>query len=248
MKGFLDMEFTGLHQNTTLVSLGLVMEDGRKFYAEFMDYDKNQVDDFVQEHVINHLWKHNVPDELTEERAQGRFHYYVCNRPAATRYLMDFLEEYDFVEIWGDTLAYDWMLFCNLFQTALLLPKKIYYIPFDIATLFYAKGIDPDITREEFAGVTEPWESKHNSLWDAYVIMHCHAKLTNAEVVDTNEKSEYGGTKTVMNTLPIGTAFYVHNGHWNGVIGEKDGEKVIITGDDDFLKIGNTYALRISIK
>ena len=42
MKVFFDTEFTGLHQNTTLLSIGLVAENGRSFYAEFMDYDYGQ--------------------------------------------------------------------------------------------------------------------------------------------------------------------------------------------------------------
>ena len=37
MKIFFDTEFTGLHKNTTLISIGLVAENGKKFYAEFND-------------------------------------------------------------------------------------------------------------------------------------------------------------------------------------------------------------------
>jgi len=44
MKIFFDTEFTGLHQNTTLISIGLVTEQEHSFYAEFDDYDKSQVD------------------------------------------------------------------------------------------------------------------------------------------------------------------------------------------------------------
>ena len=40
-KVFFDMEFTGLHKNTTLISIGLVSECGKKYYAEFNDYDLN---------------------------------------------------------------------------------------------------------------------------------------------------------------------------------------------------------------
>lgn len=57
-------------------------------------------------------------------------------------------------------------------------------IPFDICTLFNAKGIDADINREEFAGNmievndAHSWGvRKHNALWDAYVIISCHKKL-----------------------------------------------------------------------
>ena len=48
-------------------------------------------------------------------------------------------------------------------------------IPFDICTLFYAKGIDADINREEFSEMTEG-SQKHNALWDAKVIRECYLK------------------------------------------------------------------------
>jgi hypothetical protein len=42
LKVFLGTEFTGLYQNTSLVSIGLVTEDGKTFYAEFDDYPKHK--------------------------------------------------------------------------------------------------------------------------------------------------------------------------------------------------------------
>ena len=45
MKIFFDTEFTGLHKGTELISIGMVDEVGRTFYAEFNDYDKNQIED-----------------------------------------------------------------------------------------------------------------------------------------------------------------------------------------------------------
>ena len=55
MKLFFDTEFTGLHQKTTLISLGIISEDNKTFYAEFTDYDESQVDTWLQENVINKL-------------------------------------------------------------------------------------------------------------------------------------------------------------------------------------------------
>lgn len=50
---FFDTEFTGLHKDTTIISLGIVAENGRKFYAEFTDYDEIQCDDWIKENVLN---------------------------------------------------------------------------------------------------------------------------------------------------------------------------------------------------
>ena len=48
-KIFFDCEFTGLHKNTTLISIGLISDCGKTFYAEFTDYDKGQVDDWIKQ-------------------------------------------------------------------------------------------------------------------------------------------------------------------------------------------------------
>ncbi len=56
------------------------------------------------------------------------------------------------------------------------IPKAIYYIPFDLCTLFRIKGIDPDVSREEFAEMTKG-SQKHNALWDAKVIKKCYKKI-----------------------------------------------------------------------
>ena len=37
MKVFFDTEFTGLYKDTNLISIGLVSEDGKEFYAEIDD-------------------------------------------------------------------------------------------------------------------------------------------------------------------------------------------------------------------
>lgn len=97
--------------------------------------------------------------------------------------LTQWLKQYDVVEIWSDCLAYDWMLFNSLFGTALDIPSNVYYIPFDICSVFKIKDIDPDISREKFISdrldnIDLPHFMKHNALWDAYVIKECYLKLT----------------------------------------------------------------------
>ena len=93
-----------------------------------------------------------------------------------TRWLLQFEQ----VEIWSDCLSYDWVLFNQIFGHAFSIPKNVYYIPFDICTLFKIKGIDPDINREKFGcGEVYVEMKKHNALWDAQVIKMCYEKLMN---------------------------------------------------------------------
>lgn len=173
---FLDMEFTGLHQKTTLVSIAVVSEDGRSFYAEAVDYDRSQVSPWIQDNIISklNLRKPEGPYPLTELG----FDWNISGtRLQISRFLRTWLEQFGTVEVWGDVLAYDWVLFCELFEaidTAERLPRNVYYIPFDIATLMRAKGIDPDINRREFSGLELPG---HNALNDARMIREIFFKL-----------------------------------------------------------------------
>ena len=54
-KLFFDTEFTGLHKDTTLVSIGIVSDCGRTFYAESTDYDEKQIDNWIHDNVMNRL-------------------------------------------------------------------------------------------------------------------------------------------------------------------------------------------------
>ena len=93
--------------------------------------------------------------------------------------LSEWLCDLGAVEMWSDCLSYDWVLFNQLWGHAFKIPANVYYIPFDISTLFKIKGIDPDINREAFSfGHDIPEDAKkHNSLWDSLVIKKCYEKL-----------------------------------------------------------------------
>lgn len=176
MKIFFDTEFTGLHKNTTLISIGLVAETGESFYAEFTDYDKSQANDWIKENVISktHYLKEN--GNLSSESRKLDFMFFKGTKEEIRQELYAWLAQFDSeIEMWSDCLAYDWVLFCDIFGTAFDLPSGIYYIPFDICTLFKLKGIDPDINREKFANMIS--NSKHNALYDAKVIKACYERL-----------------------------------------------------------------------
>lgn len=169
MKIFFDTEFTGLHQNTTLISIGLISEDDRVFYAEFTDYDQSQVSKWVQENVIDNLY---LTENLTVFDANTTL--VKGDKEYVKQVLSSWLSQFDQVEMWSDCLAYDWVLFNEIFGGAFSIPSNIYYIPFDICTLFKVKGVDPDINREMFV---EQIGTKHNAIHDARIIKLCYEKL-----------------------------------------------------------------------
>ena len=177
MKLFFDTEFTGLHKDTTLISIGIISEDGKTFYAELNDYNKSQVDEWIQSNVIDNLYLKPVDigqiDMIDEE--------YTCfnvvgNKEYIKQVLWYCLTQFNDIEIWSDCLAYDWVLFNDIFGHAFNIPDNVCYITFDICNLFEIKGIDPDINREEFINNSVK-SKKHNSLYDAKVIKSCYEKL-----------------------------------------------------------------------
>lgn len=196
MNLFFDFEFTGLHAGTTPISLGIVAENFGFFYAEFTDYDETQIE---REKDGGEFIKTNVLDNLILEKQNLKendfYEYYKGNDLFAMKvrgnksFIVEKLKKWLFsfntqLEMWGDCLHYDWVLFLDLFGSAFDLPECVYYIPFDICTLFKIKNIDPDINREEFVKEyiktykeADDFSNKHNSLHDADIIMYCYNKL-----------------------------------------------------------------------
>lgn len=199
-KIFFDCEFTGLRKNTTLISIGLISDCGKTFYAEFTDYDKGQVDDWIEQNVIKktRYLKSYKNFSFFQKLQVGKLYRlrnvhtknssdnsFICNNTKRLKKELEWwFSQFEQVEMWSDCLSYDWVLFNDIFGTAFDIPKNIYYIPFDICTLFKMKGIDPDISREEFVKQgKENWfaeEQKHNALFDAKIIKMCYNRLINS--------------------------------------------------------------------
>lgn len=169
MKIFFDTEFTGLTKDSTLISIGLVAESGEKLYCELNDYDKSQVNDWIRENVIANLGGADLVGTKSEVGAKVK----------------EWLSKWDKVEMWASVPMWDWVLFCDLWGSAFDIPKNVYYIPFDLATLLKVRGIDPDVNLEEYSRLEKTGKS-HNALWDAIVCKACYEKA----IVPTKEYAE----------------------------------------------------------
>lgn len=182
-KLFYDSEFTGLHQNTTLISIGIFSECGKNFYAEFTDYDKTQVDGWIKDNIIaNTAWLKDLEDIGDEWLIHNgvKDRKVLGNTKLIKTELELWLSQFDEVEFWIDTLAYDWVLFCNLWGNALSLPNNIYYIPNDLSTLFQIVEGDADISRDDYLDFDiqcKGFSNKHNALYDALVVSKNYLKL-----------------------------------------------------------------------
>lgn len=177
---FFDLEFTSLHQRAEPISLGMVTDSGpQTLYCEFTDYDPGLVNAWVDENVLPKLRLSKMGAHFGA--IAGSLEYRGNRRMVATplaHWLIDLWRETGggpALEMWGDVLAYDWVLFCELLGGSQNLPPHVHYIPFDIATLFKLKGIDPDTDRAAFVGADPTFQ--HDSLQDAALTGLCYAAL-----------------------------------------------------------------------
>ena len=189
MKLFFDTEFTVLQKDTTLISLGIVADNDKCFYAKLTDYNEEQVNDWIEENVLNNL-------ELTDEILDN----YDVTEVEGTKgevkeALLEWLDSLnaDYFELVSDVSHYDMILFIDLFGTAFDLPENISPWCYDIVQDIYYSKLDMsmyeafDKNREELlkeltVDTTEEIEDiadtvlslgedcKHNSLYDALVI------------------------------------------------------------------------------
>lgn len=55
MNLFFKCNFTKPHKDASLISIGIVSEDGKEFYAEFIDFDISQCSEWVKENIVKNL-------------------------------------------------------------------------------------------------------------------------------------------------------------------------------------------------
>lgn len=180
---FLDTEFSGLHQKSTLISLAIVEREDAYLYVEFDDFDKKQISPWVEENVIAHLSFKENSLQKDAEKWIGR-----GNSTEIRTFVQDYLSQFEKVEIWSDVGMYDWVLFCNLFGDAFSIPNNVFFIPFDMATAFKINGIDPNVKREEWvkADNSEVFNNlklpQHHALKDAQILRLCYKKIFSKKI------------------------------------------------------------------
>lgn len=129
MRYWLDTEFieAGRDRPLQLISIGIVAEDGREFYAETrlgVDYYAGNCNEWVQENVLPHL-------QLQQSERRG---YLFQTPPAVGPQLIighpDEIGDAIVMFVVGDEdprfyawyADYDWVVFCQLFGTMMDLP------------------------------------------------------------------------------------------------------------------------------
>jgi hypothetical protein len=147
---FLDTEFIerGPYAPIDLISIGVVAEDGREFYAESDQVDLASANDWVKNNVIPFL---TGPRMSRQEIAAGLIAFCaVARTPDDLR-----------PEFWGYYCDYDWVVVCQLFGAMIDLPKGWPMFCMDLKQLAVSLS-DPRLPEQTGEDGTE-----HNALADA---------------------------------------------------------------------------------
>lgn len=108
MRYFIDSEFIESSKSIDLISIGIVREDGKYYYAVSKEFNLSKACDWVKAHVVPQL----LPPRCRKSRA------------VIKQELLDFLSEDPSPEFWADYASYDWVVFCKLFGTMMDLPER----------------------------------------------------------------------------------------------------------------------------
>ncbi len=149
MKNFIDLEFTenGPEFPLSLISIGIVREDGQEYYAtvDFEEIPWDRVDNWLLENVIVHL-------DFSEGKSKDRIAKEIVNFVGPSP------------EFWGYYCDYDWVILCQLYGKMINLPESWPMFCMDLKQLTVEKGNPklPDL----------PNKVEHCALWDAREIKY----------------------------------------------------------------------------
>lgn len=179
---FLDTEFTGLHKDTQLISIGLVSEDGKEFYAELGGINTEVQDKWIKENVLDNTIMYgnvDITDIVLDES-----NYSKGNKNEIRESLSSWLSQFKDVQIVSDVCHYDFVLFIDIFGSAFDLPGNVcaycHDINQDIADYYSISDESAfDFNREDILSEhgVEVKGTKHNSLYDAKVISELYKIL-----------------------------------------------------------------------
>ena len=118
---FLDTEFSEQPNTIDLISIALVADDGREFYAEASDFCGTATD-WVKANVLPSLWSMQTDkspfNAWLRDGGTGGLMKTSEIGPAIRRFIGD-----DKPEFWGYYADYDWVVTCWLFGSMVNLPS-----------------------------------------------------------------------------------------------------------------------------
>lgn len=147
MKYFYDTEFNEDSKTIDLISIGIVAEDGREFYAVSNEFDTRRVAKnlWLLENVMTSIDHRVLVRTPAFEGHPVEVDLEVIDKSAMSRAdiaqgIMDFIGTDDHAELWAWYGAYDHVAFCQLFGKMIDLPEKVPMFTNDLKTLVKLAG------------------------------------------------------------------------------------------------------------
>lgn len=162
MKYFIDAEFVEDGITIEPLSIALVAEDGREFYAEISDVDHSRANPWVQANVLPYLWSRQ------EDKRDGNIWVRdggvggLMTRERAARDILNFVTGPN-REFWAFCGAWDWVVLNQLYGPMDEHPNNWPYYCNDIAQLCHNLGFN----RRSLPPITEEHGPAHHALSDA---------------------------------------------------------------------------------
>jgi hypothetical protein len=165
---FIDAEFTGEHQKTTLVSLAVVGDCDEQIYLTFNGYECDQVTPWLEKNVLRLIdTSKSVSYADGYKKLSSWFDEYSAGDLISLVSVGKTLDLVLLFELWHHGNP-DRKYFHNLH----CLPEYLNHSAhFDLPTIFWLAGLSPDLNREELAG--QVTGHRHEALHDALVVREC---------------------------------------------------------------------------
>lgn len=152
MKYFLDTEFIEYPNTIDIISIGIVSEDGREYYAVNSECDCSKASEWVIKNVLEPMPEYNKETKTLK----GKYKHQI------KKDLLNFCED-DACEFYGYYSDYDWVVFCWIFGCMVDLPGNFPMYCIDLKQMMDQKGSSKEWKR---LNCPDPI-GEHNALIDA---------------------------------------------------------------------------------
>ena len=196
MKYFIDTEFKEKPTTIELISIGIVCEDGREYYALSKDFDLRTVwkDEWLRENVLSPIYIEHIHGDMrnhfsfsrssvrgildsfgkTNKQIAREIRYFIANIPLEqSEETPEVAIEFNRPEFYGYYADYDWVVFCWLFGRMIDLPKYFPMYCKDLKQMMDDKGLDNEWKRINCPDLV----GEHNALVDAKWNFKLYKKL-----------------------------------------------------------------------
>ncbi len=166
MRYYFDTEFREEPCTIDLISIGIVCEDDREFYAisNEYDFDKAYEDKWILDNVIIPMYSETAGESISDK--DDLYKQYILHGKSRKKIkdgIVRFIGKYDDPEFYAYYCNYDWVVFRWLFGRMIDLPSGYPQCCNDLKILMNNLGLD---RKWKSINCPDP-ENEHNALADA---------------------------------------------------------------------------------